>query len=317
LGRVIYVELKKSTVGLFKPAPRIYIGSKQRYTLHNIAAGQTGASSKKPKARPKIQIGSKVANRIIKLHKELVTSEASYLDRTHLRSLSRGTIDLEEDTSHHPRKERADSVNKPKRNKNMRFKDLNFSTEDCRGQANSNSVDHSHFNIVHQSRPAKSRQGSKDSKLIKDKTAFLQKLLGARRDTDLVKSKLGIAGSMHNTTVEDTKTATLCAEMVELYKEKDYAAAMALGRSILMKSPNALEALYISGLSASMLEKHEAAIKHFEKLLSLDPNYKKNVYLFLSISLKKLGQRDQSLEVLNKAISLYPRLYEAYVFILF
>lgn len=102
-------------------------------------------------------------------------------------------------------------------------------------------------------------------------------------------------------------------DMMSFYKARDYNEAIAIGRTVLADSPDSLDALYIVGLSSSMLDKHELTIKYFEDLLALDPQYKKNVYLFLSIAYKKIGKIDSSFEVLNKALKLFDNFFEAYV----
>lgn len=102
-------------------------------------------------------------------------------------------------------------------------------------------------------------------------------------------------------------------DMMSFYKSREYSEAIAVGRSILTDNPNNLDALYIVGLSSSMLDRHEFTIKHFENLLSLQPTYKKNVYLFLSIAYKKVGKIEASFNVLTKALRLFEDFFEAYV----
>lgn len=102
-------------------------------------------------------------------------------------------------------------------------------------------------------------------------------------------------------------------EMMAYYKSREFNEAIVAGRGILSDNPDNIEALYIVGLCASMLEKHELTIKYFETLILLEPKYKKNVYLFLSIAYKKSNKMDLSFNVLNKAIKLFDNFYEAYV----
>lgn len=102
-------------------------------------------------------------------------------------------------------------------------------------------------------------------------------------------------------------------DMMSSYKSKDYNEAISIGRTILHDYPTNLDALYIVGLSSSMLDRHELTIKYFEQLLLLRPTYKKNVYLFLSIAYKKAGNIDASFNLLNKAIKLFKDFFEAYV----
>jgi tetratricopeptide (TPR) repeat protein len=102
-------------------------------------------------------------------------------------------------------------------------------------------------------------------------------------------------------------------DMMSYYKAKEYSEAITVGKAILSDDSINLDALYIVGLSSSMLDRHEFTIKHFETLLSLHPTYKKNVYLFLSIAYKKQGDTESSFNVLNKALQLFESFFEAYV----
>jgi hypothetical protein len=45
----------------------------------------------------------------------------------------------------------------------------------------------------------------------------------------------------------------------------------------------------------------------------MDPKYKKTVYLFLSLSYKKLGDKQSGISILDKAIKYFPNFYEAFV----
>lgn len=115
--------------------------------------------------------------------------------------------------------------------------------------------------------------------------------------------------SVDRTEIEDPQVK----KMIACYKARDYSEAIALGRNILADNPDCLDALYIVGLSASMLDRHDLTIKYFESLLKLQPLYKKNVYLFLSIGYKKTANIEKSFEILNRALRLYPKFFEAFV----
>lgn len=104
-------------------------------------------------------------------------------------------------------------------------------------------------------------------------------------------------------------------EMRTMYKSDNYEGAIFKGEEVLKEHPKDLDALYIYGLSCSMVEKHKAAVDVFEKLIQMEPRYKKTktIYLFLSIGYKKLGSIDKGVEVLDQAIENFPEFYEAYV----
>lgn len=101
--------------------------------------------------------------------------------------------------------------------------------------------------------------------------------------------------------------------MMTKFKTKEYNLAISHGENILKMYPNHTDAYYIVGLSASMLDQHQKTINNFEKLIARDPKYKKTVYLFLSLSFKKLGDKESGISILDKAVKHFPKFYEAYV----
>ena len=62
-----------------------------------------------------------------------------------------------------------------------------------------------------------------------------------------------------------------------------------------------------------MMEDSLKTIKHFERLIQIDPKYKSTVYLFLSIAYKKLGKLEKGVEVLNRSLKLFSQFSEAHV----
>lgn len=149
-----------------------------------------------------------------------------------------------------------------------------------------------------------SLQPKKKSKINSSQDSSYQRLF--KKAVSQKDKRLPIENSTMN---EDSRVK----DMMSFYKSREYSEAIAVGRSILADNPNHLDALYIVGLSSSMLDRHEFTIKHFETLLNLQPTYKKNVYLFLSIAYKKIGKIEASFGVLTKALRLFDDFFEAYV----
>ena len=102
-------------------------------------------------------------------------------------------------------------------------------------------------------------------------------------------------------------------ELKKAYKAKDYLSTISLGDMILGEYPKQLEALYFIGLSSSFLDDHKRAIQNFEKLILLEAKFEKIAYLFLATAYKKLGQKEEGIKVLEKAIKYFPKYYDAYV----
>lgn len=107
-------------------------------------------------------------------------------------------------------------------------------------------------------------------------------------------------------------------ELKAIYTSKEYGKCVQEGVGLLRGQPKLAKntsLLFYLAMSHFKLEQHKEARKHFEEIIALDPAYKKSVYLFLAISLKKEEQYDQAIEVLGKCGELYPNFSEAKVFL--
>jgi tetratricopeptide (TPR) repeat protein len=105
-------------------------------------------------------------------------------------------------------------------------------------------------------------------------------------------------------------------EIKELYTNKEYHRCVQEVGALLRTQPRYLKntsLLFYLAMSHFKLEQHKEARKYFETILELDEAYKKSVYLFLAISLKKEEQFDQAILVLTKCALLYPNFSEAKV----
>lgn len=269
-----------STTSCAKPNQTVIVGGKQRYTFHSNV-GNTTTISKKPRNKSKIKLSSKV-KRGYQFYNELNGSGISYHEASQSRSRSRGIIDINIQGLRSG--SRCESNPKKRRASHSKIDKFSLTTGfDERKQ---------------------SLQPKKKSKLETSQDSSYQKIFKkamSQKDKRLL--------TEHNSSADDSRVK----DMMSFYKSREYSEAIAAGRSILSDNPNHLEALYIVGLSSSMLDRHEFTIKHFETLLSLQPTFKKNVYLFLSIAYKKLGKIEASFAVLTKALKLFEDFFEAYV----
>lgn len=103
-------------------------------------------------------------------------------------------------------------------------------------------------------------------------------------------------------------------QLMALYKDKEYKNAVEIAQKLLRDDSKNLEALYILGLSASMISDHDTTISAFSHLLHLNPMYKKSVDLFLAISYKKRKMVDEAIGALSKCISKYDFFIPAYLY---
>lgn len=72
-------------------------------------------------------------------------------------------------------------------------------------------------------------------------------------------------------------------------KNNNFDKAIKVFQECLKKENDSIEARYLLGVSAFHLEDYEEAIQALSSVLIKDAYYRKNVYLFLAISYKKVG----------------------------
>jgi cytochrome c-type biogenesis protein CcmH/NrfG len=75
-------------------------------------------------------------------------------------------------------------------------------------------------------------------------------------------------------------------------KNNQFEKGLAIFSECTQRDPNSLEAQYLLGVCAFHLEHYDEAVMHFCSLLKQDPQYRKNAYLFISISYKKKQQNE-------------------------
>ena len=75
-----------------------------------------------------------------------------------------------------------------------------------------------------------------------------------------------------------------------------------------------LDAQYFLGVCHLSLQHYQEAVRELSSILEKSQSYKRNIYLLLSIAYKKSGDLNQSVRVLSKAISNFPKYYDAYIY---
>jgi tetratricopeptide (TPR) repeat protein len=156
-------------------------------------------------------------------------------------------------------------------------------------------------------------EGSRYSSMRRRPNYASKKEYFGKRSTSMTHSHSLSRIAKKNENKKKTDLDNRINEMMMKFKSKEYNEAITCGETILKMYPNHTDAYYIVGLSASMLDQHQKTIQNFEKLVALEPKYKKTVYLFLSLSFKKLGDKESGISILDKAVKHFPKFYEAYV----
>ena len=75
-----------------------------------------------------------------------------------------------------------------------------------------------------------------------------------------------------------------------------------------------IEGHYLLGMSLINNNQFNLGIDELNKTLEMDANYKKSLYLVIALAYKRLMKYDQSIEILNKGLELYPDYYDCLVY---
>ncbi|CAK74957.1 unnamed protein product (macronuclear) [Paramecium tetraurelia] len=75
-----------------------------------------------------------------------------------------------------------------------------------------------------------------------------------------------------------------------------------------------LEGHYFLGIGYLGTQLYQKAIAEFQYVIQQDAVHRKNIYLLLAISHKKMNELDQAIQILNKVITMFPRYYDAYIY---
>jgi len=76
---------------------------------------------------------------------------------------------------------------------------------------------------------------------------------------------------------------------------------------------NNLEVLFYRGISLLDFGKPQDAIKDLKRILSIKPDYKKLVYLVLSIAYKRLDKKEAALQTLSEGVYFFPTFSDVYL----
>lgn len=106
--------------------------------------------------------------------------------------------------------------------------------------------------------------------------------------------------------IKDEKSHTKPAE--NYYHQKEYDKAKEELKSILIKNPNDIEALFLSGVISGKQGSTSASRKAFEKIISLDPQYSKAYYNLgvLYANSKSAEDKQNSIKYFDKFLELEP-----------
>ena len=100
------------------------------------------------------------------------------------------------------------------------------------------------------------------------------------------------------------------ANILNLYKEKNYEGVIKTGLKLLKKNPKDYQLVYSIGLSYVNIQNYAEAEKYFDKLLSVQ---KKPEILFIQANIhKQLKKYDTAISYFEEVIKLNPNFSEAY-----
>ncbi|CAD8053664.1 unnamed protein product [Paramecium sonneborni] len=100
----------------------------------------------------------------------------------------------------------------------------------------------------------------------------------------------------------------------QLLREKQIDEAIDLLKKCIEFDTRLLEGHYFLGIGFLGTQMYQKAIAEFQFVIQQDALHRKNIYLLLAISHKKLNELDQAIQILNKVIGMFPRYYDAYIY---
>ncbi|EAS02746.2 tetratricopeptide repeat protein (macronuclear) [Tetrahymena thermophila SB210] len=100
----------------------------------------------------------------------------------------------------------------------------------------------------------------------------------------------------------------------KLFKENNLSEAIQCFQEALKKDNRNLELNYLLGVCYLGKTEYERAVKEFLTVMEKNPNYRKNIYLLISIAFKKLDNIPSAIRMLSKVLQNHPKYYDAYIY---
>ncbi|CAD8059821.1 unnamed protein product [Paramecium sonneborni] len=99
-----------------------------------------------------------------------------------------------------------------------------------------------------------------------------------------------------------------------LLREKQIEEAIEQLKKCIESDIRLLEGHYFLGIGYLGKQLYQKAITEFQYVIQQDATHRKNIYLLLAISHKKINELDSAISILNKVIQLFPRYYDAFIY---
>ncbi|CAK58296.1 unnamed protein product (macronuclear) [Paramecium tetraurelia] len=100
----------------------------------------------------------------------------------------------------------------------------------------------------------------------------------------------------------------------QLLREKQIEEAIEQLKKCLESDIRILEGHYFLGIGYLGKQLYSKAIAEFQYVIQQDAAHRKNIYLLLAISHKKMNEIDSAIQILNKVILMFPRYYDAFIY---
>jgi tetratricopeptide (TPR) repeat protein len=173
--------------------------------------------------------------------------------------------------------------------------------------------------VIHQDKGAMTGQHSNARSSIKGTWTRSNDLMYNFKTVDVTGSH-GASQLSAKITVKDSNSSHLAAKIHPLLNEgKEYITLKKFPEAIekftkaLEIDSNHLEVLFYRGVSYLDCGKPREAIKDLRRILSLMPDYKKLVYLILSIAYKRIEMNEEALNILWKGLRYFPKFSDIYL----
>ncbi|CAD8101860.1 unnamed protein product [Paramecium sonneborni] len=120
--------------------------------------------------------------------------------------------------------------------------------------------------------------------------------------------------SRNNIIYNEITTSTELNEGKKLFTDNKIEEALKTFQNYLSKYGLNPEALYLSGLCYMSLDQEDKYIEQFQTLIKTFPTFKRNVYMYLALSLKKNNLINDAINVISQGIYQFNRYFEAIIF---
>lgn len=93
---------------------------------------------------------------------------------------------------------------------------------------------------------------------------------------------------------------------IRAYREKNVSKALELFKEVRKNGDKSAQLSYYMGSCFLNMGKHQSSIMYLNECISANEKYNPNVYLYIAVNFKLMGNYRQAVRVLEKGINIFP-----------